>query len=120
MNNENLENERLKLTITQLECKIELMKNETNNEIELYKNIINEKDNYIKLIENTVSLDYGNINKKLDYIMSFNEYKAIIDKAIEYIKSTKYEWGDLEEDNEDFDIDIYKLLDILKGSDSNE
>ena len=41
--------------------------------------------------------------------------KLRINKAIEYIWSTKYEWGDLEEDNEDFDIDVYKLLDILTG-----
>lgn len=37
------------------------------------------------------------------------------DKAIEYIKSTKYEWGDLDQDNEDYDIDVNKLLEILKG-----
>lgn len=38
-----------------------------------------------------------------------------IDKAIQYIWSTKYEWGDLEQDNEDFDIDVYELLNILGG-----
>ena len=46
-----------------------------------------------------------------------NQLASRIDKALEYIKSVKYEWGDLEEDNEDFDIDVYKLLDILKGED---
>lgn len=41
----------------------------------------------------------------------------IRNKAIEYIWSTKYEWGDLDEDNESFDIDAYELLKILEGSD---
>lgn len=39
----------------------------------------------------------------------------IIDKAIKYIWSTKYEFGDLEQDYEDFAIDVYKLLEILEG-----
>ena len=38
-----------------------------------------------------------------------------IDKAIDYIWSTKHEYGDLEEDNENFDIDVYKLISILRG-----
>lgn len=38
---------------------------------------------------------------------------SIIKEVREYIWSTKYEYGDLEEDNEDFDIDVYKLLEIL-------
>lgn len=54
--------------------------------------------------------------KKLE---EYEKLKERIQKAIEYIWSTKYEWGDLDEDNEDFDIDVYKLLDILKG-DNNE
>lgn len=48
------------------------------------------------------------------------ELQQRINKAIKYIWSTKYEYGDLEEDNEDFDIDVYKLLNILEGSDNNE
>lgn len=41
--------------------------------------------------------------------------QEIINRATEYIWSKKYEYGDIEEDNEDFDIDVYELLDILKG-----
>ena len=44
-----------------------------------------------------------------------NELQNRIDKSIEYIWSKKYEYGDLEEDNEDFDIDVYELLNILQG-----
>lgn len=57
------------------------------------------------------------IMSKADYERQELDYKSRIDKAIEYIWSTKYEYGDLEEDNEDFDIDVYELLNILNGGD---
>ena len=63
----------------------------------------------VVVIDSQLSKEYKKIGEQEDRIQ----------KAIEYIWSTKYEWGDLEEDNEDFDIDVYKLLDILKG-DNNE
>lgn len=44
----------------------------------------------------------------------YNKQKEVIDKIKEYIWSTKYEWGDLEEDNEDFDIDPQKILELLE------
>ena len=53
----------------------------------------------------------------VDLLKENVELKNRINKAIGYIWSTKYEWGEFEEDNEDFDIDIYKLLNILKGED---
>ena len=46
------------------------------------------------------------------------KYKEVIDKAIEYIESKEYEYGDEEQDNYIYDIgfdEINELLDILKG-----
>ena len=47
-----------------------------------------------------------------------NKYKEVIDKAIKYINSKRYDWGDPEsQDEEDYDIgydEIIELLDILK------
>ena len=44
--------------------------------------------------------------------------KKVIDKAIKYINSKRYDWGDFEsQDEEDYDIgydEIIELLDILK------
>lgn len=57
--------------------------------------------------------DYDRLYGDLSY--KNIELQDRINKAIEYIWSTKYEYGDLEEDNEDFDIDVYELLNILKG-----
>ena len=44
--------------------------------------------------------------------------KEVIDKAIEYIESKEYEYGDEEQDNYIYDIgfdEINELLDILRG-----
>ena len=46
------------------------------------------------------------------------KYKEVIDKAIEYIESKEYEYGDEEQDNYIYDIgfdEVNELLDILKG-----
>lgn len=46
------------------------------------------------------------------------KYKEVIDKAIEYIESKEYQYGDEEQDNYIYDIgfdEINELLDILKG-----
>lgn len=48
------------------------------------------------------------------------QLKSVIKETREYIWSTKYEWGDLEEDNEDFDIDVYNLLSILDKGGNND
>ena len=46
------------------------------------------------------------------------KYKEVIDKAIEYIESKEYEYGDEEQDNYIYDIgfdEVNELLDILRG-----
>lgn len=46
------------------------------------------------------------------------KYKEVIDKAIEYIESKEYEYGDEGQDNYIYDIgfdEVNELLDILKG-----
>ena len=46
------------------------------------------------------------------------KYKEVIDKAIEYIESKEYQYGDEEQDNYDYDIgfdEVNELLDILRG-----
>ena len=46
------------------------------------------------------------------------QLKEVIDKAIEYIESKEYEYGDEEQDNYIYDIgfdEVNELLDILKG-----
>ena len=57
----------------------------------------------------------------LKYIKNLQQenqkYKEIIDKAIEYIESKEYQYGDEEQDNYDYDIgfdEVNELLDILK------
>ena len=48
----------------------------------------------------------------------YEELKEVIDKAIKYIESKEYEYGDEEQDNYIYDIgfdEINELLDILKG-----
>ena len=55
----------------------------------------------------------------LDDLLKENQkYKKVIDKAIEYIESKEYEYGDEEQDNYIYDIgfdEVNELLDILKG-----
>ena len=55
----------------------------------------------------------------LDDLLKENQkYKEVIDKAIEYIESKEYEYGDEEQDNYIYDIgfdEVNELLDILKG-----
>ena len=46
------------------------------------------------------------------------KYKEVINKAIEYIESKEYEYGDEEQYNYIYDIgfdEVNELLDILKG-----
>ena len=58
-------------------------------------------------------------NKEMLGLKQENQkYKEVIDKAIEYIESKEYEYGDEEQDNYIYDIgfdEINELLDILKG-----
>ena len=55
----------------------------------------------------------------LDDLLKENQkYKEVIDKAIEYIESKEYQYGDEEQDNYIYDIgfdEVNELLDILKG-----
>ena len=55
----------------------------------------------------------------IEFIIKENQkYKEVIDKAIEYIESKEYEYGDEEQDNYIYDIgfdEINELLDILRG-----
>ena len=55
----------------------------------------------------------------IEFIIKENQkYKEVIDKAIEYIESKEYEYGDEEQDNYIYDIgfdEVNELLDILKG-----
>ena len=55
----------------------------------------------------------------LDGLLKENQkYKEVIEKAIEYIESKEYEYGDEEQDNYIYDIgfdEVNELLDILKG-----
>ena len=55
----------------------------------------------------------------IDELLQENKkYKKVIDKAIEYIESKEYEYGDEEQDNYIYDIgfdEVNELLDILKG-----
>ena len=47
----------------------------------------------------------------------YEELKEVIDKAIKYIESKEYEYGDEEQDAYDYDIgfdEVNELLDILK------
>ena len=51
------------------------------------------------------------------------KYKEAIDKAIEYIESKEYQYGDEEQDNYDYDIgfdEVNELLDILKEAENIE
>ena len=97
---ERLEKENIKLQLSYQECWEDRLK--LNEKLEELKN----KYMYVPKTNFSEVIKLRDEKKKL---------QERIDKVIEYIWSTKYEWGDLEEDNEDFDIDIYKLLDILKG-----
>ena len=59
------------------------------------------------------------LNNKIIYFDEENKkYKEVIDKAIKYIESKEYEYGDEEQDNYIYDIgfdEVNELLDILKG-----
>ena len=60
-----------------------------------------------------------NMANTIDELQQENKkYKEVIKKAIEYIESKEYEYGDEEQDNYIYDIgfdEVNKLLDILKG-----
>lgn len=79
MNNLEIENERLKLTIKQLECKIDLLRTQNDNEIDKYNEIIRLKDNYIKLIESLSNTHYYELAKRIDNLVFFFGNKEGID-----------------------------------------
>ena len=71
-------------------------------------------------VQELTKTDIENMELQLTYIIDnlkkedeIKRLHSIIKEVREYIWSTKYEYGDIEEDNEDFDIDAYKLLSIL-------
>lgn len=74
-----------------------------------------EKRRYIKrLLDELDSAD--NCLKRL--YLENQKYKEVIGKAIEYIESKEYEYGDEGQDNYIYDIgfdEVNELLDILKG-----
>ena len=84
-------------------------------------------ENYITELESMFELSEleehsRNILKVGIYINKLQQenqkYKEVIDKAIEYIESKEYEYGDEEQDNYIYDIgfdEVNELLDILKG-----
>ena len=60
--------------------------------------------------------------KMANYITNLQQenqkYKEVIDKAIDYVESKEYQYGDEEQDNYIYDIgfdEVNELLDILKG-----
>ncbi len=56
------------------------------------------------------------MNKEVSITITLKEYE-VIDKAIKYIESKEYQYGDEEQDNYDYDIgfdEVNELLDILK------
>ena len=63
--------------------------------------------------------DFEYSDKYIEQLQKENQkYKKVIDKAIEYIESKEYQYGDEEQDNYDYDIgfdEVNELLDILKG-----
>lgn len=70
-----------------------------------------------ELVENTLKRSDAKeiiVNRILKYEMMLLRKDEIVQEAIDYIWSTKNEYGDLEEDNENFDIDVYELLRILE------
>ena len=86
------------------------LKEKDNLEIE-----INNYDNshlYYK------GFDLGTFKEIANLKQENQKYKEVIDKAIEYIESKEYEYGDEEQDNYIYDIgfdEVNELLDILKG-----
>ena len=84
------------------------------------KEILEELENMYEISE--LEEQVNNINKIRDYIINLQqenqELHNKIDKAIEYIESKEYEYGDEEQDNYIYDIgfdEVNELLDILKG-----
>ena len=75
MNNLEIENERLKLTIKQLECKIDLLRTQNDNEIEKFNEIIRLKDNHIKMLDSLCDKHYYDISKRIDNLVFFFGYK---------------------------------------------
>ena len=89
-----------------------------NKEVEYLKEHLYEIYKYKKGMKDlTYDMDIEHLLrtcKALDYSQKeIERLHSIIKEVREYIWSTKYEYGDLEEDNEDFNIDTYKLLEIL-------
>ena len=86
------------------------LKEKDNLEIE-----INNYDNshlYYK------GFDLGTFKEIANLRQQNKKYKKVIEKAIEYIESKEYQYGDEEQDNYIYDIgfdEVNELLDILKG-----
>ena len=86
------------------------LKEKDNLEIE-----INNYDNshlYYK------GFDLGTFKEIANLKQENQKYKEVIDKAIEYIESKEYEYGDEEQDNYIYDIgfdEVNELLDILES-----
>ena len=79
------------------------------------------KEEFIKQIKDSYTLNLSMVLlEEFENLQQENQkYKEVIDKAIEYIKKyqeTQAKYCYVDFDNEDVD----KLLEILKGSDSNE
>ncbi len=71
-------------------------------------------ENEMVIIKDTNTLLHNIVDSEVkEKDREIERLHSIIKEVREYIWSTKYEYGDLEEDNEDFDIDVYKLLEIL-------
>ena len=62
--------------------------------------------------------DLGTFKEIANLKQENQKYKEVIDKAIEYIESKEYEYGDEEQDNYIYDIgfdEVNELLDILES-----
>ena len=83
------------------------------NKEDYFKYYIQGSDHY--LIPKDVFKEL--FNEMVNWKQDTQKYKEVINKAIKYIKSKEYQYGDEEQDNYDYDIgfdEVNELLDILK------
>ena len=100
----------------------ELIKEFDKQQLEILLNDLQDIDKFTGFKDGAFKYELGKYQANL-LVGCIKKYKEVIEKAIEYIESKEYQYGDEEQDNYDYDIgfdEVNELLDILKGVENIE
>lgn len=109
-----------KEVINLMQYKMHIDNKNFKNRVEHLENIIEGLESDVRVLGEHIEDDCTAHEEAIKWCIEAQKLSIRINKAIEYIHSKEYQYGDLEQDVYDYDIgfdEVEQLLNILKGED---